>query len=323
MLWQSDGACYVEGNTLDAHAEGDIGRRLCESGVHNDGVGFRVGQRDVEGQALHERHFEMFEFVPQRVVDVQGADGPLEGRANPQLRRNPWCTRNGVVAGFDTEALTEGRQTFQSQPDREVVCTISIDVDVVHEQHKVRADQQLAREGALVPCLIGGAIVAGREIHVNGVGVDTDAQEIVKPKVLDREQRLPKIVRPCIGMGGNIGQEFVGAWVVLLKGRGVPKFNLVQHVLCVSQGIAGLNRSLGGVKQRKRRLCTLNGDQGFALCCSVSERVGEGIENTKVIACNGYIAGNRLHHREQHDGHEQHSGASTPIGLTEPNTQEA
>ena len=45
-------------------------------------------------------------------------------------------------------------------------------------------------------------------------------------------------------MGRHVGQKLVGAWMVLLKRRRVSKFHLVQDILSVGKGIAGLHRTL-------------------------------------------------------------------------------
>ena len=111
----------------------------------------------------------------------------------------------------------------------------------------------------MVPCLVGRAVVAGGEVDVNRVGVDTDAQEVVKPQIFHREQGLPEVVGPSIGVGGNIGEEFVRSGMVFLERRSVAEFDLIQDVFCIGQGITGLDRSLAGVHQRKGGLCPLNG----------------------------------------------------------------
>ena len=131
-----------------------------ESSINHDGVGFRVGQRDVKRQPLHQRDLKVFKFVPQGVVDVQGADGPLEGRTNPQLRGNARYTRNGVVAGLNAEAFAQRGQSFQGQAHGKVVRAVAIDVDVILEQDQIGADQYLTREGPLVPRLVGRSVVS-------------------------------------------------------------------------------------------------------------------------------------------------------------------
>ena len=185
MLREGDGAGDVEGNAFDADPQGDIRGRLSESGVNHDGVGFRVGQRDVKRQPLHQRDLKVFEFVPQRVVDVQGADGPLEGRTNPQFGGNSRDTWDGVVAGLNAEAFAQRGQPFQGQAHRKVVRAVAIDIDVVLEQDQIGADQYLASERPLVPRLVGRSVVSRREVHVNGVGVDADSKEVVQAEVVN------------------------------------------------------------------------------------------------------------------------------------------
>ena len=102
----------------------------------------------------------MFEFVPKRVVDVQGAHGPLEGRANPQLGGYAGCAGNGVVRCFNAETLAKCGQSFKGQRDRQIIGPVSIDVNVVLKQHQVGADEQFAGEGALVPRFVGWTVVS-------------------------------------------------------------------------------------------------------------------------------------------------------------------
>ena len=82
-----------------------------EASVNHDGVRFGIGERDVKGQPFHQGHLQVLKFVPQRVVDVQRIDRPLEGRTNPQFGRHTGGTRNRIVTRFNSKAFTEGGQT--------------------------------------------------------------------------------------------------------------------------------------------------------------------------------------------------------------------
>ena len=113
MGWKGDGARDVKGNALNPHTEGDIGGRLGEASVNHDGVRFGIGERDVKGQPFHQRDFQVFEFIPQGIVDVQRIDRPLEGRTNPQFGRHTGGTRNRIVTRFNSKAFTEGGQTLK------------------------------------------------------------------------------------------------------------------------------------------------------------------------------------------------------------------
>ena len=123
-------------------------------------------------------------------------------------------------------------------------------------------------------------------------------------------------------MGGHVGKEFVGPGVVFLKRRCVAKFDLVEHVLSVGQRITGLNRALAGVNQRKGGLCPLDGHERFPLGRTILEGGGEGIEHTEIIPGDGYVAGNGLHHGEQHHAHEEDCQSPSTVGLWKPDAQE-
>ena len=230
LLRQGNGAGDVKRYALDTDPEGYVRRRLREAGVDHDGVRLRVGKRDVKRQTLHERDLEVLEFVPKRVVDVQGAHGPLEGRTDPKFGRNARCPRNRVVRGLDAKAFPQSGQPLEREGNGEVVRSVPVHVDVVLKQDQVGSNEQFTGERALVPRLVGGAVVSRGEIDVHGVGVDADAENVVKPQVLHREQRLPEVVRPSIGVRGDVGEELIGPGVVLFKRRSVPQFNLVEHV---------------------------------------------------------------------------------------------
>ena len=72
---------------------------------------------------------------------------------------------------------------------------------------------------------------------------------------------MPEVVGPSLGVGGDVGKEFVRPRMVFFKRRSVAEFDLVQDVFCIGQGITGLDRSLAGVHQREGGLCSLNGDE--------------------------------------------------------------
>ena len=103
----------------------------------------------------------MLQFVPQRVVEVQCADRPLEGGPYPKFGGKAGTTRDRIVHRFNAKALAGCGQPFQGQSHRKVVVVVAVNVDVIFKQHEVRAHQELTREGALVPRLVGRSVVAG------------------------------------------------------------------------------------------------------------------------------------------------------------------
>ena len=133
---------------------------------------------------------------------------------------------------------------------------------------------------------------------------------------------MPEVVRPRIGVGGHVGEEFVGPGVVFLKRRCIAKFDLIEHVLGVGQCVTGLNRALAGVNQSKGGLCALNGHERLPFGRTVLEGGGKGIEHTEIVTGDGYIAGNGLHHGEQHHAHEENRHSPSTVGLRKPDAQE-
>ena len=220
---------------------------MSKTRIDNHGVGFGIRERDVERQAFHERYFEVLKFVPEWIVDVEGVHRPLERGPYPQLG---WHG-NQPSAQLNAPTFALGCQPFQGEGYGNVVRSVTINVHEILKQHEIGAHQQFTGEGSRIPCLVGRAVVSGREIHVNGVGVDTDAKEVVKAEVLNGKQRLPKVVWPCIGVGCDIGEEFVRARMINLHGRGVSQFDLLKESLCVSQSIARTNLSFGSIQERK------------------------------------------------------------------------
>ena len=184
MLRECNGVGDVKGNALDANTKLHVGRWLSEPRVDNDSVRLGIGQGDVKRQPFHQADLEMFQLVPERVVDVQSAHRPLEGRSYPEFGRQAWSARNGVVARLNTKALAKRGEPLKGEADRQIIGPITVDIDVVLEQDQVGAHKQFARERPLVPSLVGRSVVAGGEVDVDGVGVDADAQKIVQAKIL-------------------------------------------------------------------------------------------------------------------------------------------
>ena len=150
----------VKRNPLNPNTQRHVRRWLRKPRVHHDGIGLRIGKGDVKGQTLHQRNFEMLEFVPERVVDVQGAHGPLECRANPQLGGHTGDTGKRVVRGFNAKPFAKCGQSFKGQRHRQIIGTVPVDVNVILKQHQVGADEEFAGEGALVPRFVRWAVVA-------------------------------------------------------------------------------------------------------------------------------------------------------------------
>ena len=281
-----EGAADIERNAFNADPQGHVGRGLGKPGVDDHGVGFGVGQGDVERQPLHQRHFEVFEFIPQRVVDVQGVDRPLEGRANPQFGRHG----NQSTAQLDAPSFALGGQAAQGERHGEVVGAVPINVHVVFEKNQVGSHQQFTREGARIPGFVGRPVVPGGEVDVDGVGVDANAQQIVKAEVLHRKQGLPQVVGPSLGMRGDIDEELVRPRVVDFKRRGVAKFNLVKVTFSVCKSIAGAHLTLGGVEKSERGLGPLQGDKRLAFRCTIGQQRRIRIQHTEVVSGNRSVS---------------------------------
>ena len=275
----AEGVADVEGNPFDAHAQPNIVRGLGEARVHHHGIGFRVGQRDVKRQALHHRHLKVLKVVPQGIVDVHGADFPLEGGLEPNFRG---CG-NETAARLNAPTLTEGRDALDGQGNGQIVCTVAIDVDVVLKQDEVGANQQLPRKRARIPRLVRRAVVARGEIHVHSVGVDAKTEQVVQPKRIHGKERLPQVVRPRIGMGRYVGQEGVWTGVVFFHGGGVSQFNTAEVTFRIGQGITGRNGPLGSIKHRKGRLGPLQGDKRLTRIGPLLEGLGQFIQHAEVV----------------------------------------
>ena len=173
---RAEGVAYVEGDAFNAYTDPHVVRGLSKSSIDNNSVRFRIRQRHIERESFHHGNFEVFELLPQRVINVHGADFPLEGGFEPNFR---WCW-DDAVAGFNAPTLALCGDALNGQSHRDVVRVVAVNVDVIFKQHQIGPNQQFTREGTGIPGLVRRAVVSGGEIHVHGIGVDAKPEEVVQ-----------------------------------------------------------------------------------------------------------------------------------------------
>ena len=101
---------------------------------------------------------------------IKRRNRPLEGWPYPHFfdarYGDRWNTGGGTwsdhtIAKFNPKAIIFSDNTLNGQTDREVVSTITVDVDVVVEQDQIRSNQEFTCEGPFLPSFEGGAVVPG------------------------------------------------------------------------------------------------------------------------------------------------------------------
>ena len=112
---------------------------------------------------------------------IESSDFPLERWANPYLF-DAWKRRrrNTTVTQFDSKAIALLDESFNGQPNWEVVNRISIDIDVIVEQDNLSSNKKFTGEGSFNPCFMGRAIVSWSEVDIDCIGVNSNAQWIAK-----------------------------------------------------------------------------------------------------------------------------------------------